>query len=279
LTNIILSRHHPRSKVDLHLHTDRSDGAHPPAEVLRRCAHAGLDLIALTDHDLISPIEPGTHDVDGRTITVIAGAELTGLHEGREYHLLVYFPGTVPAPFRDYCKRQCVSRAERYLAAVANLGLPDLRPPDAEALAGNRSVTRLHLARDMVRAGHARHVSDAFDRYLGRQHGTVPQVAPQLVDVLRIATENGGITSWAHPSVDDVERHLPALVEAGLHGIEGLRPRLVSKDRRKLRLAARAHGLFLTGGSDWHGWTGDSVGLFRLQLTEVADFVDALQAA
>ena len=65
---------------------------------------------------------------------------------------------------------------------------------------------------------------------------------------------------------------------AGLHGLEVLRPRLGARDRGRLRRLARKHGLVLTGGSDWHGWAGERVGLFSVQLHEIADFVDTLAA-
>jgi hypothetical protein len=72
---------------------------------------------------------------------------------------------------------------------------------------------------------------------------------------------------------------LRAFVAAGLQGIEGLRPCVDSRDRNFFRRMARRHGLFLTGGSDWHGWTDAGPGLFRLQASELRDFLDALLAA
>src|SRR5256885_178306 len=76
-------------RVDLHMHTDRSDGRYPPEEVLARAVARRLDVIAVTDHDLPNVIAAGTHAVAGRTIRVIAAVELSGNHAGREFHLLV----------------------------------------------------------------------------------------------------------------------------------------------------------------------------------------------
>ena len=268
-----------RARVDLHLHTNRSDGAFEPDEVLRRCAASGLDVIAITDHDIATDLAPGEHHVDGHTLHVIAGAEITGELDGTEYHLLVYFPGAVPQGFQDFCRNQCILRAARYQAARTNLGLDGIPPADAVALAGDRALTRLHLAKALVDLGHASHVGDAFGRWLSDHHGNVPNLGLSLTDAIRIAREHGGITSWAHPSVADAQVHLPTLVDAGLHGIEGLRPKINSRDRGRLRRLARGHDIFLTGGSDWHGWADAKVGLFALSLDEIGEFAEVLDAA
>jgi len=267
------------TRIDLHLHSNRSDGCHSTEEVLRRCSAGGLDIIALTDHDLAPDLRPGLHHIDGRPLQVIAGAEISGCHEGREYHLLVYFPGEVPEAFTRFCQRQCQQRAARYATAIQALGASDIDGPDATALKGGRALTRLHLARELVKTGRASHVGDAFKRYLGEVHGHVPKLDIPLVEAIRFATECGGITSWAHPTIADVDAHLPTLVAAGLTGIEALRPRVKSRDRGRLRKAAAATGIVLTGGSDWHGWAGQKVGLFAITPPEIGGFVDLMRAA
>lgn len=267
------------ARLDLHLHSNRSDGAFTPEQVLARCAAAKLDVIALTDHDLPPDLEPGVHQVDGRAVHVLAGAEVSGQHQGKEHHLLVYFPGAVPDVFRAFCRRQCQERASRYATALVNLETPDLPGPDHDALLGERALTRFHLAQELVATGRAAHVGDAFSRLIGDRHGTVPHLETELVDVIALANECGGITSWAHPSLADVEAHLPTLAAAGLHALEAFRPYLKTRERSRLRKMARRHGLALTGGSDWHGWAGERVGLFHVTPQEVSGFVDLLRAA
>lgn len=271
----------PSSRFDLHLHSDRSDGRYAPDEVLARCARGGLDVIALTDHDLGSAVRPGLHRIEGRDLYVLGGAEVSGMHDGREHHLLVYFRGEVPEGFRAFCREQCRARASRYERALENLGLAGLAAPaDAEAREGTRALTRMHLARELVARGRAQNQRDAFARFVGDVHGTVPRLTLPLVEAIRVARSYGGLTSWAHPPVAAVERYVAELAAAGLQGLEGLRPRVTSDERRRYRIAAKQHDLFLTGGSDWHGWADDGdLGLFRLEAREIAPFVDALQAA
>ena len=268
-----------RARFDLHMHTSHSDGKYAPEEVLQKAALGGLDVIAITDHDLIGAIEPGVHEVDGRRVHVIAAAEISGEHDGTEFHLLVYFPGAIPEGFQLFCEAQCRARAARYTEALGRIGKDGMLPPGPEAVQGNRSLTRLHLARALVAGGHARHISDAFSRFVGDRSGNVPSLALPMTKAIEIARSFGGVTSWAHPRVASVKNHLGTFLDAGLQGIEGLRPRLGSRDRGNLRRDARRHGLFLTGGSDWHGWVDEDLGLFSLSQSDLGDFMDCLAAA
>lgn len=267
------------SSLDLHIHTSLSDGRYAPDEVLRRCAAAKLDMVALTDHDLASPVAPGQHTIEGHTFTLLAGAEVSGTHEGHEYHLLVYFPEAAPDAFRAFCRAQCQARAERYTEAITSLKLHGVEPPSPAATDGERAVTRYHLAQALVRAGHATTTGDAFARYLSASHGHVRPLALSFVDAIRMARDHGGLTSWAHPPLDAMSAHVATFAAAGLQGLEAMRPKVNGKARKAYKKAAKAHGLFLTGGSDWHGWKGDPLGLFRVQAQELRPFVDALQAA
>lgn len=261
----------PGTRFDLHLHTSASDGRYGLDEVLRRCARGGLDWVAITDHDLGLQLQPGEIEVEGRRIHVLPGAEISGVHEGVEYHLLCYFPKGIPEAFHQFCEAQCEARRVRFDGALEALGLQG-RPEEAKAL------TRLHLAHKLVEAGVVADRGEAFSRFLGRSHGLVPPLALPFVDAIRIAREHGAITSWAHPPRDAVDKHLTTFAEAGLQGLEVLRPFISGSERRHLRKRARRLGMFVTGGSDWHGWRGHSPGLFRVTAAELADFVDLVLA-
>jgi len=265
-------------RFDLHLHSTHSDGTLPPAAVLQRCAEAGLDAVALTDHDLVSTLAPGPHTFGDRTVHLYAGAEVSGTHEGTEYHLLCYFPGEAPRPFREFCTEQSRSRADRYATAVTRMGVPGLPAPDDDALTGARALTRLHLARALVDAGHATTVSDAFARFTGHRHGNVPPIAFPFTEAIRFARSLGAVTSWAHPPIGPARQYVETFAAAGLQGLEALRPRLATSHKRTLKKLAKRHGLFLTGGSDWHGWGGHQLGLFHVTRYELSGFLDALAA-
>jgi len=269
----------PGARFDLHLHSTASDGELEPEEVLRRCARAGLQAIALTDHDLPPALPWGRQVVAQRMIRVIHGVELSGAWRGVELHLLVYFPGEMPDCFKDFCRERARRRAARYEAAVARLALPGLPPADGAARRGERSLTRLHLSRSLVDAGHVPDLSTAFARYTGHKHGLVPLIDLSLVEALRQARAAGGVCSWAHPRLEQVLAWLPELVAAGLQGLEGLRPGSDASTRNTFRRMARDHGLFLTGGSDYHGFGSARLGNFGVSRRDLGGFLAALDAA
>jgi predicted metal-dependent phosphoesterase TrpH len=264
-------------RIDLHLHTDRSDGRFPPDDVLARAFAGRLDLLAVADHDLPNVLPAGLHERDGRTLRLVAAAEISGHHDGREFHLLVYFPGEMPEDFRAFLRARARARAVRYDAAVAKLGLPGLPPADDDARDGARSLTRHHLYAALKAARHVRDMREGFQLLGGS--AVVPLIDLPYVDAIRIAREAGGLTSWAHPGLLDAQAHLATFVRAGLEGIEGVRPRLDRKTRNGLRSLAEKHGLLLTGGSDWHGWTEPPLGTFAVTGERARDFVARLDRA
>lgn len=268
----------PNARFDLHLHSHLSDGKVSPGELLELCGRGRLDVIALTDHDLPPALSPGRHMVAQRVVTVLHGVELSGVYEGKELHLLVYFPREMPAAFRDFLSDRARSRADRYDEAVRRLELDGVEVAPAEARAGERSITRFHLSQALVRAGHAATLQDAFDRFTGSRHAKVPPVTLDWLDAIRVARDSGGVTSWAHPSVEDAERWTPTFAGAGLQGLEALRPANKRQQRNTLRRLAREHGLFVTGGSDWHGWWNDRPGRFAAPMRELKGFAEALAA-
>jgi predicted metal-dependent phosphoesterase TrpH len=263
------------SRCDLHMHSSLSDGRFDPGEVASRAALGGLDIVALTDHDVPGALPPGDQIHAGRAITVIAAVEVSTALAGAEQHLLVYFGGEIPAQFRDFCRDQCIARADRWSTACAALAL-DL-PPGDDAREGRRALTRYHLAQALVAAGRCATIQEAFARHIGDEQGVVPCVFPTMDVAIARARAAGGLPVWAHPTRAALERHAAALAVAGLAGIEGLRPGSNSADRQLCRKIARKHGLVVTGGSDWHGWSDQvRLGLFSVDHREIAPFFAAL---
>ena len=266
--------HTPR-RIDLHLHTNRSDGKFSPEEVIQRCARAKLDLIALTDHDITNPKWVGTHIVDEHQIRVIAAAEISGVHDGIEFHLLAYFPGHVPDEFATFCRSQTDDRLRRYLHSQEMLDLPK-HPLLEHAKQGEFAITRYHVAQQLIEEGRVNSIQAAFDRYIAHRHPAATPVKCTYTDAIQIVRDNGGITSWAHPSIRAIQKYLPDLAKAGLQGLEGFRPAMNAKYRKIIRKAAKNHDLFLTGGSDWHGWQPFDPGLFYVEPEQVSEFLQQI---
>ncbi len=260
-----------RLRLDLHVHTDRSDGKFPPEEVLRRAATNGIDVIALADHDLDPSLAFGPHEVDGHPIRLIAAAEVSGAHEGKELHLLVYFRGAPPPEATAFLRGRVSARARRFDEAATRLGLT--QRADGSAHAGEHALTRFHLAQALAESGKVRRPSDAWP-HLGLD--VVPIIDFEFVNAIRMARSWNAVTSWAHPSLADANRFTKTFAAAGLEGLEGARPGLDRPTRNGLKRLAKEHKLLITGGSDWHGWWPGNLGDYRFEDENSLRFLERL---
>ncbi len=268
----------PRARLDLHMHSVLSDGKYSPDSVLAAAAAGGLDAFALTDHDLPPALSPGAQRVGPRTITVIHGVEISAMHAGRELHLLAYFPGEMPASFQTFCVQRARSRALRYAQAIENMGLSGVAEPDAAAWEGRRALTRYHLARALVDAGHCGTLTDAFRGWVGEDQGYVPALDLQFVDAIAAVREAGGFSSWAHPDLAQAQLWTGIFAAAGLNALEAHRPGVGKGIRETIARLAFKHRLGVTGGSDWHGWQG-SLGAFSVPLRQVSELAKLVALA
>ena len=270
-------------RYDLHMHSTCSDGVHSPAEVVERAIAGGLDAIALTDHDNTMGVRPALEAAKGR-ITVIPGVEMSSKWEGRSIHILGYFvdPGAeaIDAHYRAMHEARH-GRMSAIVQRLADQGVHLDLDRVGEQRAGARvPYTRPHLGRALVRAGHARDLNDAFDRFIGNHcpaYVVVPSPTPG--DVTETIQAAGGVAVWAHPPIDLLDELLPELVERGLGGLEAHRP-WQARTRDAVLERARRHGLAVTGGSDWHGRDDDpALGSFWVSEASLADFLRLGQGA
>ena len=256
-------------RIDLHSHSTASDGTCPPAEVMRRARAAGLDVIALTDHDTVAGHEEARQALP-RGLTLLPGMELSCRLEGHSVHLLGYLfdPANQElAAELTKIRESRVHRARAMVARLAELGAP-VTWEQVSALAGDGVVGRPHIARAMVKAGVIESPEQAFGPDWigagGRAHVTRYALDPaRAVSLVRDA---GGVAVLAHPRVpergwtvpDDVIARLAA---AGLSGIEVRHPDQDRSMRMELQALADSLGLVASGGSDDHGeLTGYRIG-------------------
>jgi predicted metal-dependent phosphoesterase TrpH len=243
--------------VDLHLHTTASDGALAPAELVRRCAAAGVRVMAVTDHDSTEAVRDAAAAAAPLGITVIPGTELnTDVTDG-EVHILGYFVDLDSARFQEAlvaARDSRVGRAKAMIAKLEALGLP-IRFERVRELAGAGAIGRPHLAQALVEAGHVATMAEAFDRYLGRNGPAYAEglrLSPS--QAVRLIREAGGLPVLAHPSfVTDPEATVAALVPEGLAGIEVYYREYGERERERFGALARRFGLVATGGTDFHG--------------------------
>ena len=270
-------------RIDLHLHTDASDGALPPEELVTRAAHAGLELIAIADHDTTAAVEPAGEVAAGLGVRILPAIEVSASHRGRDIHILGYDVDP-DAPVlaehtaearerRDVRIREMIDRLEELGVGVEYDDVVTEAGPNAQALA------RPHLARVLWNQGHVSSVAQAFDRYIADDGPAYVAVhaldVPGAIDRIHQA---GGLAVWAHPPMPLLGGALDEFVDAGLDGIECYRPRVAPPDLNRLLNKARQHDLLVTGGSDWHGdWHGD-LGSFYVEEDVLSDLLDRVAA-
>lgn len=267
-------------RLDLHLHSQASDGSEPPSKVVAAAVAGRLDVIALTDHDTTQGLEAAWSAARSVPIEIISGIEISSVHAGEGIHMLGYFVDPSAPRLKAYEARAGHRREERMLEMLGRLTAAGIRIAieDVVDIAGpsRRSLGRPHLARALMRAGHADSIPDAFDRFIGNRHPAyVPTAFISAHEAARMIVEAGGVPVWAHPRFDLLERFIPALKLAGLRGIEVYRPRTSPARILALEGIARSWKLLATGGSDWHGPDSGSLGQFHVSGDEVAELLEA----
>lgn len=256
-------------RADLHSHSIASDGTRPPAEVIRRAAEAGLDAIALTDHDTVAGVKTAAQALPPGLI-LVPGMELSCRRDGRSVHLLAYlFDPDHPelAAQTQTIRDSRIDRAREMVAKLAELGT-GITWDQVAAIAGDGVVGRPHIARALMAAGVIETFDEAFTPEWigsnGRAH--VRRYALDPAEAVRVVGAAGGVCVLAHPfaeirgqlAPDDLITELAA---AGLAGVEVAHPDNSEAERLHLAGLARKLGLAATGGSDDHGeLTGDRIG-------------------
>ncbi|MFJ4951161.1 PHP domain-containing protein [Streptomyces sp. NPDC088760] len=248
-------------RIDLHCHSTASDGTDTPAELVRKASAAGLDVVALTDHDTTRGYGEAVAALP-EGLTLVTGAELSCRIDGVSMHLLAYlFDPEEPALLaeRELVRDDRVPRAKGMVAKLNELGVP-VTWEQVERIAAGGSVGRPHVASALVELGVVPTVSDAFTeewladggRAFVEKHETDPFEAVGLVKAA------GGVCVFAHPAAAKRGRTVPEyriaeLAEAGLDGIEVDHMDHDADARDRLRGLAKELGLLVTGSSDYHG--------------------------
>ena len=267
-------------RLDLHIHSTASDGALPPKEVLARCREARLDVIALADHDTTAGVRRLSRMGVRGDIQVVPALEVSSTLDQRELHLLGYFVDPEADVIHRHEERAVRLREKRMRGMVRRLADQGIKVTmDAVVAAAGpdgTALSRPHLARALLEAGHVSTIPEAFDRFIGDGHPAfLPTSLLSPEQAIQLILDAGGIPVWAHPPEDRVENLLPRLVQAGLRGLEVYRPRHPAAYTLRLEGLCRAWKLLMTGGSDWHAPDrGFELGDFFVTAEEVAGLLE-----
>jgi len=256
-------------RADLHVHSDASDGTDSPAEVMRRAALAGLDAVALTDHDTVAGHARARQALPD-TMALVPGMELSCLLEGRSLHLLAYLFDPDDQELAAQTRRirdDRVLRARAMVGRLADLGVP-VSWDQVAAIAGTSVVGRPHIARAMAASGVIAEPGEAFTAdWIGDGgRAYVDRYALAPAHAIRLVRAAGGVAVLAHPRAERQQwqasdEQIAELAAAGLAGVEVFHPDQPESQRARLLGTCRELGLVATGGSDDHGsLTGHRIG-------------------
>lgn len=247
--------------IDLHVHSNFSDGSMTPTELVHYARRKGLSAIALTDHDAINGLEEAIEVGEKVGVEVVPGVELSVKHGDCPLHLLGYLFRRMDEDLLLTLHRLQEGRLARNKVILANLdrlGIHiDLQ--ELEEISGHGRGGRPHIAKLLMQKGAVENMEEAFARYLAREGlAYAPRLVFQAEEAIAMINNAGGIAVLAHPRQlakegEDVTTIITALKGMGLAGIEVYYPTHSRQFRRKLMATANSLDLLPTGGSDYHG--------------------------
>ncbi|HWI56277.1 MAG TPA: PHP domain-containing protein, partial [Bacillota bacterium] len=209
--------------ADLHLHTYFSDGTYSPEELVAQAQRRGFGVLALTDHDTVEGCAATALACAAAGIEFIPGTELTAEQDGHEIHILGYcFDTQNPKLLAAMSKFQTVrqNRIREMVARLNQMHVP-LQTEAVFALANCRAPGRPHVARALVEAGLCETLDEAFERFLKKNRPAwVPKFKMSAAEAIALLHQGGGVAVMAHPGLNRTDDVIPAMVEAGLDGIE-----------------------------------------------------------
>lgn len=249
-------------RIDLHTHSRASDGTDTPAGLVRAAQEAGLDVVALTDHDTADGWAEAAAEAERLGIVLVPGMEISTRHRGRGVHLLAYYLDPTYPPLVTELQQILHGRAARVPTMIARLnalGIDITEDDVRRAAAGTVASGRPHVADALVEKGVVPDRTAAFDRYLGwGKPAHVDRYAAPLDTAIRAVVGAGGLPVVAHPwgrggyGRPD-EATFAELKDLGLVGVEVDHQDHDAEARDRLRAIARNLDLVVTGSSDYHG--------------------------
>ncbi len=248
--------------IDLHTHSTASDGTSTPAELLALAKEKNITALALTDHDTLDGLAEGERAANRLGIQFIPGIELEIFHNPGEFHLLglgiTEWRNSSLESFLKEVRANRHNRNLKMLDLIREDGI-DISSEDLHKAAGGRIIARPHFAKVLVEKKIAKNIKHAFDKYLGAgQKFYLPKEVMKLEQGIELIHKAGGYAVIAHPlslyiSWGKLPERLKEWQSTGVDGIEAWHSGATANQASRFEKLAEACGLFVTGGSDFHG--------------------------
>lgn len=249
--------------VDLHVHSNKSDGSFSPTELVNYAIEKGLSAFALTDHDTTDGLDEAIEAAKGKDIEVIPGIEFSTEYEGKDIHIVGLYIDYKGAIFQNQIQKFVDSRVERNRKMCQNLRSAGIDISYEKLLAEfpDSVITRAHYAKYLLDHGAVKSMPEAFDKYLGdHTRYFVPREKVTPMQAVHLILDAGGIPVLAHPTLyhmsdKRLELLLYRLKEAGLIAMECIYSTYSASEERHMKALAKKYNLLPSGGSDFHGTT------------------------
>lgn len=247
--------------IDLHVHSNESDGTLTPAEVVALAKEQGLSAIALTDHDTIDGLPAAKQAAVEAGIELVPGIELSTDYNGTEVHILGYYVDTENPDFLQQLNHFRDGREERnrkMTERLQNIGF-DITYEALTAAFPDSVLTRAHFARYLTDHGMVKDMDTVFRKYIGNNCSCyVPREKITPVAAIDLIRAGGGLAYFAHPvlchmNYDRLDAFIKSMKEHGLTGLEAIYSTYMPGDERNMRRFANKYDLLISGGSDFHG--------------------------
>jgi hypothetical protein len=256
--------------IDLHCHTTASDGILLPAGLIDKAANEGISLIAVADHDNVDGLAEAASQAQRRGIQFIPCIEFSVQWKGGDFHLLGYGINAGNSELSAAMGRLRTIRENRIPLMVQRLNAAGLDVTLAEVLseAAGAVPGKPHLARALIRKGIVRDIEEAFELWLGGgKPGDVPKEKLTPAEACSLIRKAGGKAVIAHPRSlrlkgDSFDEFLQKYIPEGIDGVEAYAAMHDDADVAAYISAAQRAGLFVTGGSDYHGDKGETLGMY-----------------
>ncbi len=248
--------------IDLHVHSNQSDGTYTPAQLVQYAAKKGLTAFALTDHDTTQGLDAAIASARQHFVTVIPGIEFSTVYEEKDIHILGLFIDYKAPVFLSALADFVASRERRNEKMCQKLreyaGMDIHYKKLLQAFPG-AVITRAHYARYMLDHGYVGSMAEAFERFIGdRAPCFIPREKVTPMQAVKLIRQAHGVPVLAHPplyhmSDARLEGLVDTLADCGLAGIEALYSTYTAGEEAHMKSLARQYGLLITGGSDFHG--------------------------
>ncbi len=244
-------------KIDLHIHTNYSDGLLSPEQVLKLAKEKNYDVISITDHDTITGYNIAKEIAKDYDIKLIPGVEISSNHRGLDVHLLAYNFDVGNRKFSELLHtiyKGRLLRAKKIVKKLNKMGF-DIEFNEVNDISGEKNlIGRPHIARVLVNKGYCYNTHEVFNKYLGQDRpANIPKPVPSTKKVIKAIHDVNGIAVLAHPYTLKNDRVFHEIINMDIDGLEVFYTKCSEEMIEYYNNIALEKNLIRTGGSDFHG--------------------------